>query len=91
MFNKEDPYLTQKREAAIVSLGSHYLADAANFVQRQTPPPVTAERLVEYHNSKERVLQGGLRAFWRTLVSVPHVGQEFERALAILAKEKNHA
>lgn len=91
MFNKEAEYITPRRRAAVRALGERHLTHPSNFVERQTPPPITAGRLVKYHNACTPVMQGGLRAFWRTLVSAPHVGQEFERALAILSKEKHHA
>jgi hypothetical protein len=91
MFNTEDAYLTMRRQEVLESLGTRHIAHPVNFGKRQTPPPVTAERLVRYHNTCDSVMQGGLRAFWRTLVSVPHIGREFERALAFVGREDRHA
>ena len=88
---REDYRLAERRRAAVEALGERHLIHPINSIQRQTEPPLTAERLITYYRRQDPTMQGGLRAFWRTLVSVPHVGREFDRALAILSHEANHA
>jgi hypothetical protein len=60
MFNKEDEYIAPRRRAAVWALGEKHLAHPSNFVERQTPPPITSERLVKYHNICTPVMQVGV-------------------------------
>lgn len=49
---------------------------------------MTSDQLVAYYRRQSPPMQNALRAFWRTLVSVPHTGRTFDAALAIIRRER---
>lgn len=104
MFCEAD-YLTEKRNAALETLGARYLFHPANRVERKDKEAreanahrmfrkpqhdMTAADLIAYYKLQPPAMQGALRAFWRTLVSVPHTGRIFDEALAHLHHEEKH-
>lgn len=103
MFCEAD-YLTEKRNAALETLGARYLFHPANHVRRKDAEAreahahalfrkqhyeMTAADLIAYHDRQQPAMQSALRAFWRTLVSVPHTGRIFEEALAHIHHEEH--
>lgn len=102
MFQEAD-YINAKRTAAIEQLGERYVFHPDNQIKRKpaeneglrkafSKPEMTAADLVAYYNMQPPAMQGALRAFWRTLISVPHTGRIFDEALAhVHHEEKHHA
>lgn len=97
---QETNSLDEKRTAAIEQLGGRYVFHPDNQIKRKpaeneglrkafSKPAMTAADLVAYYNMQPPAMQGALRAFWRTLVSVPHTGRIFDEALAHVHHEEH--
>lgn len=101
---QESHTIIAKREAALAQLGERHLLHPANRVERKDKEAreanahrmlrkpqhdMTAADLIAYYKLQSPAMQGALRAFWRTLVSVPHTGRIFEEALAHIHHEEH--